>query len=917
MHNKGMAQSVAANLQAVKEKHLAGKVEEAEKGYRELLKRHPGLNEALHPLGIALQQQGKHAEAVEFISRWVKIAPKDCDAQINLGNSLLNLQRGAEASQAYAAALAIRPAAADLLLLKAMADQQSGNLPLAEQSVRLMLAAHPASPEGLFTLGVILSSQGRTDDAIQAYRDALSHRPTMIEPMVNLASLLQNRQQREEAVRLYNEVLRLHPGMPEALLNLATLQYEDGADPEQTLKLFLQVLERLPDHGDTLNNIANVYMNQNRLDEAEVYVRRRLAVPPVSSGAHGTAAALFMLGGHWEEGWQHLEWRWLRDNLPVPLREFGKPEWRGEDISAKTILIHHEQGLGDSIQFVRFVQQVAARAGRVVLEVPANLLALYGQSLQGVTLTAYDEPLPPFDVHIAMMSLPLVLGVTVDTVPAPIPYLHADPARVAKWQDRIPQGGFRIGIVWQGKPGTGVDKGRSYMLDQLAPVARVPGVTLISLQKGYGLDQLERLPEGMKVETLGPDFDEGPGAFLDTSAVMQHLDLIISSDTSVAHLAGALGRPVWVPLKFSPDWRWMVERADSPWYPQTMRLFRQTSPGDWAGVFQRLAADVAALKDGDRSKLLAAPPPPRPPLKPFPPVPAPPLPAHRPPAKLIFAQALVAGDATQRSEFVASHRVADGVMETDTLYGRMRYPANDKFIGFFLDVYGEWAAEEAELCRSLLKEDDVVVEAGANVGTMTLALARAVGTGGQVLSFEPQRFIHELLSWNVQANDLPQVQALHAAVGKDVGKIHVPPVDYSQVDDFGGLSLIGAKTGEEVPLVTVDSLGLNNLRLLKVDVEGMEHDVIMGARETISRCRPALYMERPTGGRARALIDMIASLGYRIWQHDSPLFRATNFRRCRDALSQQGISVNLLCLPAESRPVVIGLKVIDPSATAD
>jgi len=912
VHNKGMAQKVAANLQAVKEKHLAGKVAEAEAGYRELLKRHPGLNEVLHPLGIALQQQGKHAEAVDYIQRWVKVAPKDCDAQINLGNSLLNLGRGAEAANAYAVALAIRPTAPDVLLLKAMAEQQAGNMQQAEQSARRMLAIHPASPEGLFTLGTILSALGRTDESIQVYREALRHRPTMVEPMVNLASLLQSRQQKEEAISLYKEVLRLQPGMPEALLNLSTLEYEDGADPEQTRQRFLQVLERLPDHGETLNNLANVHMNLNQLDEAETYVRRRLAIPPESSSAHGTAAALFMLDGQWEEGWQHFEWRWLRDGLPVPLRDFGKPEWRGEDISGKTILIHHEQGLGDSIQFVRFVQQVQERAGQVILEVPANLLALYGQSIQGVTLATYDEPLPSFDVHIAMMSLPLVLGVTVDKVPAPIPYLHADPARVEKWRDRIPQGGLRIGIVWQGKPGTGVDKGRSYTLDQLAPVARVPGVTLISLQKGYGLDQLDRMPDGMKVETLGPDFDEGPGAFLDTAAVMQHLDLIISSDTSVAHLAGALGCPVWVPLKFSPDWRWMVERADSPWYPQTMRLFRQSTPGDWAGVFERLAAEVTALKDGDRTRLQAAPAPPRRPLKPFPPVATPPLPSPMPPAKLIAGPAPSSSNGETRWEFIASRPVSDGIMETDTLYGRMRYPANDKFIGHSLDLYGEWAAEEAELCMGLLREGDVVVEAGANIGSITLALARAVGRTGQVHSFEPQRFIHDLLSWNVQTNDLPQVRIHHAAVGASMGAIQVPPIDYARTESFGGISLIGAKTGEEVPLLTIDSLGLQNLRMLKADFEDMGYDVIKGAQETIARCRPILYVERPTGDRARALVDLIYSFGYRVWLHRTPFSRENNFRHNHNALSQHVVSSNFLCVPAESRPVVIGLSLVDP-----
>ncbi|MBJ7414621.1 MAG: FkbM family methyltransferase, partial [Niveispirillum sp.] len=825
-----MSQNVAAKLRSAKEKHLAGKIAEAEKSYRELLQAHPGLNEVLHPLGIALQQQGRHAEALDYIARWLKIAPKDYEGLVNQGSSLLNLGRAEEAAASYRQALALRPSAPETHLLKAMAEQQIGDLVAAEKSVRSTLSLLPNSPESLFMLGNILCAAGRRDAGMQAYRDALRHRPTMVEPMINLASQLQGLNQREEAAALYREALRLRPGAPEALLNLSTMEYEDGADPEQTIQKFQQVLSQLPDHPDTLNNIANLLMNMNRLEEAQTYMRRRLAVPPDASSSHGTAAALFMLMGQWEEGWQHFEWRWLRDNLPVPLRDFGKPEWQGEDISDKTLLIHHEQGLGDSIQFVRFALEMVKRAAHVILEVPRNLIPLYG-CIPGVTLAVYDEPLPSFDVHIAIMSLPYVLGVTVDSVPAPIPYLHADPARVEAWRDRVPQQGFRIGIVWQGKPGTGVDKGRSYTLDQLAPIARVPGVTLVSLQKGYGLDQLERLPEGMKVETLGPDFDEGPGAFLDTAAVMQHMDLIISSDTSVAHLAGALGRPVWVPLKFSPDWRWMVDRGDSPWYPGTMRLFRQTEPGDWAGVFQRLAADVAALKGGDRSKLVAPPPPPRGPAAPFPLVPRPPLPVPMPPVKLVDMGLPAAVQATPAA------------------------PAQATAVGECLDHY-------MALCTGLLLEGDTVIEAGASVGAFTLALARAVGPSGNVHCFEPQHAAYGLLSRNVRENSLEQVHAHQVALGASKGHVFVQPAN------SGGIAMSVA-AGDPMPIVTVDSLELPALRLLKADVEGTGMDVVLGAEKTIIRCRPALYLTANVPEQASILIDRLTELGYRLWWHPS------------------------------------------------
>ncbi|MBJ7416514.1 MAG: tetratricopeptide repeat protein, partial [Niveispirillum sp.] len=604
-------QQALAELNATKAVHLAGKLDEAVRRYQALLQAHPTFAEVLHPLGIAFQQLGLHAQAAEAIGHWVTLVPQDYDALINLSNSLLALKRNADAVQAGQRAVALRPDNAGAHASLAVSQHAARDLAGAEASYGRALALAPASAEHLFNYANLLVDAGRIDEAVQRYRDALSVRDDFPEIHVNLANNLVRLGKADEAMGHYHAALRLRPGMPEALVNLGNALFIHAGDLEGARRCFEAVVAQVPTYRDALNNLTSLAMEDGDMVTAVRHARRMLEVHPNDQLLHTTAAGLFMSLGQWEEGWQHFEWRWLRPNLPVPLRDFGKPEWQGEDISGKTILIHHEQGLGDSIQFVRFVQQVVARAAQVVLEVPSNLMALYGLATTGAVLTIYGEPLPPFDVHVPIMSLARVLGVSVDTVPTPIPYLKADPGRVAAWGDRLPKDGFRIGIVWQGKPGTGVDRGRSYALEQLASVGRVPGVKLISLQKGFGLDQLDRMPDGMKVETLGPDFDEGPDAFMDTAAVMQHLDLIISSDTSVAHLAGALGRPVWVPLKFAPDWRWMRKREDSPWYPGTMRLFRQSAPGEWADVFARLATEVAMLKDGDVSRLTPAAPQPR------------------------------------------------------------------------------------------------------------------------------------------------------------------------------------------------------------------------------------------------------------------------------------------------------------------
>lgn len=858
MQKAGVNQKVLAELNAAKQVHIAGKVAEAETRYRALLARNPTLHDALHPLGIALQQLGRHAEAEAIIARWLGHAPNDTDAMVNHGNSLLALGRAAEAAAAYQRALSLRPQSAEIRCFLANAYYMAGDAVRAEENYRLVLKDHPGLGLALFNLANILCDTGRTDEGIKAYEDALRHHPDMVEAMVNLGNQLSRRGRGEEAITLLQEAARRRPDLPEALVNLGSALYDVRNDLVGAEHCFREAVNIAPTHRDGLNNLANTYMNMGRPAEAEQVLRRALAHHADSPTIHGTAAGLFLVAGKLEEGWAHFEWRWLRPNLPVPLRDFGQPEWRGEDISTKTILLHHEQGLGDSIQFVRFAADVAARAGQVILEVPPNLRALYAclEQIKGVTLATYGEPLPPFDVHLAIMSVPFVLGVTLGTIPAAIPYLSADPERVEKWRDRLPAGAFRIGIVWQGKAGVSIDRGRSYGLAHLAPVARIPGVTLVSLQKGYGLDQLDSLPDGMRVETLGPDFDAGADAFLDTAAVMQHMDLIISSDTSVAHLAGALGRPVWVPLKLSPDWRWLMEREDSPWYPRNMRLFRQRQPGDWPVVFERLATEVAALKNGDRSRLIPPAPPAPVPAAPFPPVPRPPLPAERPQVMLAVA--------------TAHRQVSEMVRETATRYGALRYPAQDPVIGRSLEAYGEWMEAELGLCLSLLRTGDVVVEAGANVGTHAVPMAKSV----KLHLFEGQPALRELLAVNLSANT-------------------------------DGSAILHAGDG-----LAIDALSLPQVRLIKAAIDGREVELLRGAAATIDRCRPYLYLRNDRPEREAELISMLQGLGYRLWSHRPRLFNPGNFRgETRDFFGAVG-TLNLFCAPRERDCVVVGLPLV-------
>jgi hypothetical protein len=297
---------------------------------------------------------------------------------------------------------------------------------------------------------------------------------------------------------------------------------------------------------------------------------------------------VYLARGELEKGWADYEWRLKCTEYKG--RRFNVPRWDGGPLNGRTLLIHTEQGLGDTLHFIRYVRIIQQRGGTVYIEVPPALVPLLRSS--GVTgIIPGGSPLPKFDLEIPLLSVPGTLGTTLSTIPAQVPYLAAEPRLIKHWRAQIRNlPGFKVGIVWQGNREYAFDRFRSVPLAAYAPLADVPGVTLISLQKGYGSEQLAELAGKFPVLDLAPQLDMG-SAFTDTAAVMSNLDLVVSSDTAAAHLAGGLGVPVWLAVAQSPEWRWLLEREDNPWYP-TMRLFRQRAVGDWSDVFTRMKQDL-------------------------------------------------------------------------------------------------------------------------------------------------------------------------------------------------------------------------------------------------------------------------------------------------------------------------------------
>jgi tetratricopeptide (TPR) repeat protein len=615
-----MATDVAA-LARARDAYQAGNPAEAARACRQALAAEPRDADAWCLLGIALRASGDGAGAADAYREALRLRPGFVEAWNNLGNALVTLERLDEAVAAYGEVLRLRPHYAEAHNNLGAALRHQGRWPEAEAHYREALRLKPDYPDALNNLGDALQGLGRHAEAEACYRRALGLRPSFPEAHTNLGNVLIRLERPDEAIAHHREALRLRPHYPEAHSNLgnalvtqrkypeaeacyreAIRQKPDYAEAHHNLGTALAEQGRLaqaeacyrealrlkPEYIDACGNLAAALVGQDRPEEAAAVYRQILEYKPDSPDTHLSRALACLLMGYWEEGWAEYDWRWR-----VP--EFGtlpykEPLWDGSPLEGRTILLHAEQGLGDTLLAVRYAPLVKERGGSVVLACPKALLRLLA-GFPGVDrLVEQGSALPPFDVQAPLLSLPGIFHTTPDTVPADVPYLFADPGLVQHWQRELGSGlEFRVGIAWQGNPKFKADRQRSIPLAEFAPLAAVEGVKLYSLQKGFGSEQVKAV--SFPVVDLGPRLDETAGAFMDTAAVMRSMDLMITSDSAVAHLAGALGVHSWVALPFAPHWVWLREREDCPWYP-TMRLFRQTSWGSWGDVFARIAAGL-------------------------------------------------------------------------------------------------------------------------------------------------------------------------------------------------------------------------------------------------------------------------------------------------------------------------------------
>jgi tetratricopeptide (TPR) repeat protein len=638
--------------------HRQGQLADAEAIYGELIKVAPDHFDALHMLAVVRYQQGRHPDALPLIERALQLQPESPDALSNYGLVLRALSRRAEAIEAFDRALRLRPNYPAALSNRGNVLVDLDRAAEALEIFDRTLILHPGFPDALlgrgialsrlerftdaliafdrvlaieanhvealtqragplralrrhddalatceqaiavngghamahYNRGVILVDLGRIVEAAESYQRAIALQPNYIEALSNLATALERLKRLHEALTAVERALALDPTHLRAWNNRGNILLKLGRHAA-AMESYDRAIAIDVEFGEAHYNKGNALLELERVDEAlrcfQAAVRLRSDHPDFS---FNEGVALLLLGDL-RAGLQRYEGRFHKTEQPPLVRSFRQPRWSGGDISGKRILLHAEQGLGDTVHFARYVPLVARRGAEVILEVQAPLKSLLA-GLEGVSrIYAYGEDLPAFDLHQHLPSLGAVFETDLDSIPAGIPYIAPPSERVAQWSERLPpKQGLRVGLVWAGNPVFSGDATRSIGLARLAPILAVPGVQFFSLHRELRAEDAAVLQAHPHVVHVGAELTD----LADTAALVSQLDLVIGSDTAVIHLAGALGKPVWLLTKRSPDWRWLLDRQDSPWYP-TARLYRQPAIGDWATVVERVRRDLVEL----------------------------------------------------------------------------------------------------------------------------------------------------------------------------------------------------------------------------------------------------------------------------------------------------------------------------------
>ncbi|MEG4248175.1 tetratricopeptide repeat protein [Microcoleus sp. Pol10D4] len=571
------------SLKLAWEHHQAGRLLEAENLYRQIIEVQPESANVLCLLGIAARQQGKIAEAIDFYEKAIAQNRDFVEAHLNKANLLLDVGEYQRAIASYEQVIKIQPNSALAYNNLGWIKQQLADIDSAILYYQTALRIDPNLHETAHNLGHLFKQKNQLSEAIACYLHALKINPNLTYSLMELGTVFQQQGKLAEAFNCYQQAVKLDPNNPEAHNNVGAFYHEQG-NAKAAISHYRQALNLKPDFVEAINNVGHALVDLGEFQEAFSCHSRALELQPDNAIAHLELGLTLLLFGDFQRGFVEYEWRWRTPQLQP--RQFKQPVWDGSDLQGKTILLHVEQGFGDSIQFIRYAPILRSRGAKVMVACYPELMRLFATVAGIEYLSVSLEGLPEFDVHAPLMSLPRIVGTTLETIPANVPYL-APPAecKFALSSDAK----LKVGIVWAGSPKRRKDNQRSCSLSDFIRFLDVPGIAFYSLQKN--LSESDRT---LLHQHLVPDLTPHLNDFADTASAISQLDLVITVDTAVAHLAGALGKPVWVLLSFAPDWRWLLDREDNPWYP-TARLFRQDQPEIWQELFEDVQAALSSF----------------------------------------------------------------------------------------------------------------------------------------------------------------------------------------------------------------------------------------------------------------------------------------------------------------------------------
>jgi Flp pilus assembly protein TadD len=717
-----------------------------------------------------------------------------------------------------------------------------GNPGDAEAAMRSAIAADDTSSRAHGNLAIILQMQGRLDEAAQSHERALALDPRNIQSLINLGTCKVEQEEFTAAEMCFRRAIAVDGSRARAWANLAVALAPQDRHVEG-FEAFARAEELENKTGEDVENFVNFALHLREAGQLQAGLglyEKHLPSSPSLAG-HNDYAFGLLTAGRFLEGWRHYEFRWMQKPLLLLRPRSRQLRWSGQSLQGKTILLRIEQGFGDAIQFLRYAPSLQALGATVLLGKFSGLAHCF----RGVDRVV-DRSLPASecDYYIDIVSLPRIFGTELETIPAEVPYIEAPRELVERWSGRLGgEGVLKVGVVWAGNPEHKNDRYRSLRLAALAPLWAVAGVRFISLQKGAAAAEWEGLPAELDAVNLGPELTD----FTDTAAVISRLDLVICVDTAVAHLAGALGKPVWLLVAQPADFRWLEGREDSPWYP-TMQLFRQSKRGDWDEVIERVKLALARVCDGippvavQHTKTVVAP------LRPL----------------------------STLEELLAGHRPGLSAV-AETRVGIVQYLPDEALVGASIAWYGEYLQPQLDLLARLIRPEATILEAGAGVGMHALFLGAAIGPSGHLFLYEPRPVVQRILRQNLGANKIGNVTVMRRALGR------------SEADTDAA-----AAPSDE----SVDELRLERLDWLKVDdTSGVA--VLEGAADTLWRLRPGLFIAAADETMLDTLAELVKRFSYRCWRLETALFNPANFNRRDTDIFAGGKALALLALPEE------------------